>query len=461
MRRWPAVADRRVVLAAIVLLAVACRAVGAGDRLSGDEGYSWLVASAPDAGAFLDRLAMYENTPPLFYLMLTPLPLDDEVWIRLPSIVAGVAAVPVLYAIIRPLLGTRAALLGALGLAVAPLHVGFSNYSRGFVLAGLGLLLALWAVARLAQGAGRRWWWLYALGALVAVYSEYYAPLFLLPLLGVLLGLRVRPLREVVVIGVAPLLVLLLWLPELLRGLDFEGKTKVAPQFADATPATVRDVVVALFLGEEGATAPAGARTLEFLLLAALLATAVLLLSRRAERAPGARTLLWLVGATAAGTLVLHALTPVVGLGLFEERYLTALIPLGAALLAAGVDSIPWRPAVPLACVVLLGVAVAVLAQRVGRELEPDYDRVEAIVRQADARTVLTNSAVVTYYLRRLDARLDRPFGLGRGKETATAPPYAVVEDAFRARSGPGERRLVGTLVVRIVRSSRSTDAGS
>src|SRR3954447_10672646 len=88
--------DRRVLLAAIVLLALACRLAGAGDRLSADEGYSWLVASAPDAGTVLARLARLENTPPLFYLLLSPLPLhDDEVWLRLPSLLAGVAAVPV------------------------------------------------------------------------------------------------------------------------------------------------------------------------------------------------------------------------------------------------------------------------------------------------------------------------------------------------------------------------------
>src|SRR4051812_46554616 len=153
--------DRRVLLGAIVLVALACRTAGAGDRLSADEGYSWLVASAHGPGAFLDLLARYENTPPLFYLLLSPLPLDDEVWLRLPSLVAGVAAVPVLYAAVRALLGTRAALLSALALAVAPYAVSFSNYARGFTLATLGMLVALWAAARLARDGRSRWWWLY------------------------------------------------------------------------------------------------------------------------------------------------------------------------------------------------------------------------------------------------------------------------------------------------------------
>src|SRR4051795_1435713 len=192
--------DRRVLLAAIVLVALACRLAGLGDRLRADEGYSWLVGSAPDPGAFLDLLARYENTPPLFYLLLSPLPLhSDEVWLRLPSLIAGVAAVPALYAAVRALLGTPAALLSALALAVAPYAVSFSNYARGFSLATLGVVIALWAAARLGKGGGPRWWAVYAGGAVVALYSEYTAALFLLPLAVALFAVR----REVRTLGFA------------------------------------------------------------------------------------------------------------------------------------------------------------------------------------------------------------------------------------------------------------------
>ncbi len=164
-------------------VAVIVRLVGLDDRLSDAEGYSWLVASAPDAAAFFDRLADYENTPPLFYALLAPLPLDSEAWLRLPALVPSVACVPVLYALVRPLLGTPAALLAAAGLAVAPFHVSYANYSRGFMLAALGVLLAAWAIARLAQGGRARWWWLYLAGATVALHSEYDSVLALAPLL--------------------------------------------------------------------------------------------------------------------------------------------------------------------------------------------------------------------------------------------------------------------------------------
>jgi len=42
-----------VALIVVVALALAVRLAGAGDRLTADEGYSWLVGSAPDVGSFL------------------------------------------------------------------------------------------------------------------------------------------------------------------------------------------------------------------------------------------------------------------------------------------------------------------------------------------------------------------------------------------------------------------------
>ena len=100
---------------------------------------------------------------------------------------------------------------------------------------------------------------------------------------------------------------------------------------------------------------------------------------------------------------------------------------------------VPWRPALPLAAVVLLALGVAVFVHREGRELEPDLRRAEALARAVDARVILTNSSAVAFYLRHLQVVLDRPFGLGPGLEQATYArrlPYAVV-DHRRIGGGP------------------------
>ena len=444
--------DRRILLAAIVLLAIVVRLAGIGDRLSEDEGFSWLVASAPDVDTFLDRLAAYENTPPLFYLLLAPLPLDDEVWLRLPSLIASVACVPVLYLAVRPLLGTRAALLSALGLAVAPYAVNWANFSRGFMVANLGLLIALWAVVRLAGGTDKRWWWVYALGAVIAMYSEYDALLFLAALVATFAWIAPGRRREILLLGAVPVLALLPWLGEFVRSLDALDETKAAPIYPSPSLASLRDSTVPLFTGEHGAAEGAGARTLEFALIAAALTAAVMVLRSR-----GKREALWLFGVTALGTLALHAVATLLGPDIFQQRYLTSLIALAVALLAGGVAHAPWRWATPVAAAGLLVMGVAVFAQRYDRELEPPMAPVRALIEQSGERTVITNSARVAFYLRDLHPRLDRPLGFGADAEKACGPrcpvALAIVDDARApagVRVGPGNTEVFGPLHVRL-----------
>ena len=451
-RAVAAVSDRRVALAGIVLLALAVRLAGIGDRLSADEGYSWLVASAPDAGTFLERLAAYENTPPLFYLSLSALPLDDEAWLRVPSLLASVAAVPVLYAIARPLLGTTAALVGALALAVAPYHVSFANYSRAFMLAGLGLLLALWAAARLAQGRGRAWWWLYGLGALVALYSEYDAGLFLAALVGALLVLGTPPRREALAFGALPALGLLPWLGELRRALDQLDVTKVAPIYPEPSPTALRDVVVPLAFGEHGAAEGAGARWLQLLLVAGVVAAGAALARRRDPRAFA------LIAGTGLGTLALSGAVALAGPDVFAQRYLTVLIPLGAALAGALVAFAPWGRAVPVAVAGLLLLGAGVFATRYGRELEPDPAPVAAAVAAEDPDLVVTNSAVVAFYLRDRPVVLDRPFGLPQPRPPCPGCRVVAVDDervAGGARRGATRALRHGPFAVTLLTPER------
>jgi hypothetical protein len=454
------VSDRRTLLAGIVLLSIVVRLAGMGDRLSEDEGFSWLVASAPDLDTFLDRLAAYENTPPLFYALLTPLPLDDEHWLRLPSLVASVACVPVLYLIVRPLLGTPAALLSALGLAVEPYAVSWSNFSRGFMLANLGLLIALWAVLRLGGDGGRRWWWVYAGGAVLAIYSEYNSPLFLVALIAVFAWKAPGRRLEIVALGLLPFLTLLPWLGEFFRSLDALDESKSSPVYP-LSLGSLRDSIVPLFLGEHGESDSAGLRTAQFALIVAGLTAAVMLLRWR-----GKHEALRLLGMTALGTLVLHAVLTPVGPDIVQQRYLTALIPLAIALLAGGVVLLPWRWATPAATAVLLALSVAVFVQRYDRELEPPVEPAKALIDRSGSRVVLTNSARVAFYLRDPPARLDRPLGFGTDAEEACepdCPPLAIVDDARApagVRTGPGRTYVFGPIHVRL-RPDRSGESPS
>jgi hypothetical protein len=512
--RGDASAVRRcAVLLGIVVLGVVVRLAGLGDRLSDAEGYSWLVASAPDAGAFFERLANYENTPPLFYALLAPLPHGDEAWLRMPALLPALACIPVAYCLVRPLLGTRVALLTALATAVAPFHVSYSNYSRGFMLAALGLLLAAWAVARLAEGRRARWWWLYLGGATLALQSEYDALLFLAPLLALPALSRRFGWQRVLLLGALPLATLLPLVGEMLRGLDQLDVTKLTPPSAPLSPASLRDSLVSLFTGTHGLAGSGVVRAGQLAVLLGALAGSTVLLWRRPEPPTGAsaagaaggeragrgplaplgdlqrQIAVWLLVIAPAAAVVLHALASIPGPEIFDSRYLVGLIPFACALLAAGIDALPWRWAMPAAAACLLALAVAVFVQRYDRELHPDVAPAAELVAASGAGTVLTNSPVVGYYLTEGDGRaraqggdpaadaspalgglalgttgtgavvwLDRPFGLGNEEPACVAPacprPLAVVEDARLpggVRGGPGPATPVGPIVVRVV----------
>jgi 4-amino-4-deoxy-L-arabinose transferase-like glycosyltransferase len=445
-------------LGAILVVGAVLRLDGIGAHLSDAEGYSYLVGSAPSAGAFLHRLAAYENTPPLFYLLLTPLPLGHTAWLRVPAAIPGALIPLALYAAVRRPLGDRVALLAAAIAAVAPFAVSYSDYSRGFMLEGLACIVALAAMLRVVDGASSRWWWLLYFGAaVVALYTEYIAIIFLVALTVAAFALARRDRLRTAALGVLPLAALLAWAGQFARAQDALNHTKVSPTFPGPSLGSLRDVSVRLVVGEHGAGASAGVRWLEFVVVLAVVAVVAVVLRRAAaaggSSSPATRAVL-MIATTAALVLIGSAIAPAFGTEIFNERYLTVLIPLGAALIAAAVGQLDARGLWVGAGVAVAIVGVAVFVQRFGREYEPDLAPVRTVVAHLRPRMVLTNSAVVAYYLRRLPVVVDRPFGLGVGREASCPSPCVIVEDTRvpgGARPGAGPSRLVGPFEVRLV----------
>jgi hypothetical protein len=410
-------------LVSVVLGALVLRLVAIGDTLSHDEGYTWLVASSGGPGTFLDRLGAFENTPPLYYLLTWPLPDDGVAWLRLVAVLAGVGCVAAVWWVVRAFASERAALLAAAALAVAPFAVSYSDYARGFVLADLGLLIALGA-------AMRRNWWLYALGAAVALYAEYDSALFLVAV-SFVAGWR----------ALLPIALLIPWIPQI-----HDASTKVAPVYPNPSPASLRDTLVRLTFGEHGTANALSLRWLQFLLVAAVCVWAF----RKAPR---------IITVAAAGTLVLHALAHWIGPDVFAPRYLTELIPLAAIAVGVRVASADKRLQIA-AAVAIAVLAVAVGIKRTGGNGEPDVKAIAALITPgASDRIVLTNSAVVAYYMRDLHPRLDRPFGLGPGLESSCVASckqaFLIVDDtrvANSPRTGPGTAHSFGAIYVRRTR---------
>jgi hypothetical protein len=193
-----------LLLSTLILIGLGARVLGLGlQPLWWDEGYSLYFAT--ERPARLVQLTALDIHPPLYYLLL-------QAWLALVgigavaarwfSVLMGVATLPVMWWVARMLAGRRVAWLATLLLALAPLHVYYSQEVRMY---GLVTLLAL-----LAVGAWRRRaWWALGVVAVMGLLAHYYFALLLLALaLLVLWEVRAGqttlrgPLRSLAVVAV-------------------------------------------------------------------------------------------------------------------------------------------------------------------------------------------------------------------------------------------------------------------
>jgi hypothetical protein len=422
--------DFRLVLVAIVLLALVVRLLAIDSRLHVDDAYTWLVARQPTPSAFLRQLAATENTPPLWYLLLTPLPIDHVFWLRLPAVLAGTALAPVLALALRRALGAPAALLAALGVAVDPFLITDSDLARGFMLEDLALLVALWAVLHVRERITRRWTVTFVLAGVVAVYTEYSAAIFIVVLVVAALLTGAAQRRRIAALGALVLASLLPWIPEIVRAQNQDGISKLHPMFATPSPVGLRNAAVVLAAGENGGTTSSAGRWLEFGVMAVLGALGAWGL-RRAW--PGfderRRATVALLAIASALTLIGHALAGPLGIDVFSQRYMTILVPVAAALGAAALLAAPVRWPALVAVLVLVALGGVSLVRRTGAQFEPDFAPVRAAALATRPHTVLTNTPIVVYYLRALNPAFDRPSNLGPGRASTCARPCLIVDD--------------------------------
>jgi mannosyltransferase len=207
----PAAAGRRLPgwwpLAALIVLAAALRlGTLTLQSLWYDEAYTPVHVLHAGLGATWRSFVHHENTPPLWYLLEwvdVRLFGDGALALRLPSALAGIATVPVAWAIGERLAGRRAALIAGALTAVNPLFVWYSQEARAY---GLFVLLAALAtlcfVRLLQEPTGRRVAAFAASGAL-ALLTHYFAVFLLVPM--ALWLLRERATRRVVLPALAAL----------------------------------------------------------------------------------------------------------------------------------------------------------------------------------------------------------------------------------------------------------------
>lgn len=153
--------SERRLLAGLILLAAILRLVRLGSQSLWVDEMLTLTVATPKPGFPLGQLLLHNIHGPLhtFVVALMRTAGENEAWLRLPSALAGVCSVPLLYLWVRPRLGSRVATWSALLLAVNPLHLHYSQELRNyafvvcFVLAScvlLDRLCARWSMSRAA-----------------------------------------------------------------------------------------------------------------------------------------------------------------------------------------------------------------------------------------------------------------------------------------------------------------------
>jgi mannosyltransferase len=208
----------------LALLAFVLRFQGY-DRLSlwQDEGWTVSYARLPWPEV-LGLRGQYDAHPPLYFaaakLAATVIP--EAVAGRLVSVAAGTLTVVVLYAVAARLAGHLAAACAGLLLAVAPLHVWYSQEARMYALSALLVALSYLALVAFARGGSPWWAALYGVAVLLAMYVDYSAAYPLIPQ-GLLLLLLPRWYgRRILLLWLAALAgaaVFLPWVPQLLASL--------------------------------------------------------------------------------------------------------------------------------------------------------------------------------------------------------------------------------------------------
>jgi mannosyltransferase len=187
-----------VLVSALVLLAAAIRLPTLAQQSFWlDEGYTERLLRM-SLGGMLRTIPKTESTPPVYYVLAwvwTHAFGLSEFGVRSLSALAGIATVPVAYAVARRLAGRRAAVITGLLLAVSPLMVWFSQEARAYALATLlSTVTLLCAVAYLQE---ERDGWLvgWALAAALGLATHYFVVFVVAPEV-VLLLLRSRPPRR-------------------------------------------------------------------------------------------------------------------------------------------------------------------------------------------------------------------------------------------------------------------------
>lgn len=389
----------------LTLLALALRIGPLRQSIWGDELFLFRIINDHGPRTILDLVGAEEKTPPLGFLLTRIFSGvgDGTVWSRMPSLLAGLATVSLVFVLGRRVAGTAAGLVGAAWIALSPFEIFYATESRAYALVQCACVASTLALLVAVERRGWRWWALAAVTAAIAVYAHYIAVLVLAP--QVLWALwRVRADREqlvrLVAAQVAVVVLFLPWVPDFLEQARNSSKEAgFVNGYAPNDWPTVRQLIGHSFAGHPflGMQVVPGTFATG-LLLTALAVGAVAALARWRKR----RTRPSL--ATERGLMTVLAVAPLVGLFAYSAlpdtsfllaRNMSVLVPYGVLAVAAVLMALRPRPlAIGTSAALLVAVAIGAVAVLQPDQRKPDTRAAAAYIeRIAPPGAVLINGS--------------------------------------------------------------------
>jgi 4-amino-4-deoxy-L-arabinose transferase-like glycosyltransferase len=385
--------SRRVwlLVGAITLIGLLLRLPSFGDSLFGDEVGAYWIVTARSFGQVIHLLSGHspELNPPFWFVLAW---VSEKLFgnsagaLKLVSLLAGTATIPLTYVLGRITLSVRAGVVAAALVALSPFLIFYSTEARPYAVLVLLCVLSTIALVCALRTRDRRWWGLYALFACGVAYTHF-TGVFLLgaQFLWALIAYP-RARRALVVSTAAGAIGFLPWLPNLIRTARSPG-TKL---YGVLEPFGLHAIRIDLGHWAIGhpyiglATLPGG---FALLLLGAGIVVAVVAVAVRlaSEReAIGVRREQVLVVVVACAAPVGIAIYSELRESVWEARNLVSSLP-GFALLVAWLLTAGRAPLRYTAtALVIVGLAIGGVKLSEAAHQRPDYKSAAAYIDQID-----------------------------------------------------------------------------
>jgi mannosyltransferase len=369
---------------ALTLLALGLRIAAMDESFFGDELFTHLISTRPDLRAVLAGVkSNLEISPPLYFVVawLFGKLGDPFVWLRIPSLVAGVATVPLVYVLGVRTVGRAAALAGTALFALSPFAIFYATEARAYALMTMLVVLSTLVLLRALETDERRWWVALALLEAAAMYSHYTAVFVLAAQAGwAALSHRER-LRGLLLSAGAAVILFAPWLPFMVDDSNAPNQAIIGA-LEPFGPATVARNVGRLVDGGPFArlTDLPGTPAFVLLGLAALIGLAALAWRPRSGDLAWLREPAALVALLALAAPVGAALYSAVSEDLFIARNLISSLPYLTLACPALLLSLPRALAAPALALTLAALAIGAAATLESDTRRPPYEEAGAFI---------------------------------------------------------------------------------